>query len=82
MLGLIALVTATIVIHLGGTIGSPKRIVVADDMFAAQLRFPLYDRKIVFLADVTRNPETPVLPPLIMTRSEQRGRMILQTWSR
>jgi hypothetical protein len=85
--------------------GSPERIVVADDMFTAQLLFPLYDRKIVFLADsvaraaalgqmldeqrfhrvlfVTRNPETPVvLPPLTMTRSEQRGRMILQTWSR
>jgi hypothetical protein len=84
---------------------SAERIVVADDMFTAQLLFPLYDRKIVFLADsvpqaaalgqmldeqryprvllVTRNPETPVmLPPLTMTRSEQRGRMILQTWSR
>jgi hypothetical protein len=85
--------------------GSPERIVVADDMFTAQLLFPLYDRKVVFLADsvaraaalgqmldgqrfqrvlfVTRNPETPVmLPPLTMTRSDQHGRMILQTWSR
>ncbi len=30
---------------------SPERIVVADDMFTAQLLFPLYDRKIVLLAD-------------------------------
>ena len=30
---------------------SPERVVVADDMFTAQLLFPLYDRKIVFLAD-------------------------------
>jgi hypothetical protein len=84
---------------------SPERIVVADDMHTAQLLFPLYDRKIVFLADsvaraaglgqmlddqrinrvlfVTRNPETPVaLPPLKMTRTEMRGRMVVQTWSR
>jgi hypothetical protein len=30
---------------------SPERIVVADDMYTAQLLFPLYDRKIIFLAD-------------------------------
>jgi hypothetical protein len=30
---------------------SPERIVVADDMYTAQLLFPLYDRKIVLLAD-------------------------------
>jgi len=30
---------------------SPERIVVADDMFTAQLLFPLYDRKIILLAD-------------------------------
>jgi hypothetical protein len=30
---------------------SPERVLVADDMFTAQLLFPLYDRKIVFLAD-------------------------------
>jgi hypothetical protein len=31
--------------------GSPARVVVADDVFTAQLLFPLYYRKIVFLAD-------------------------------
>jgi hypothetical protein len=30
---------------------SPERIVVADDVFTAQLLFPLYYRKIIFLAD-------------------------------
>jgi hypothetical protein len=30
---------------------SQERIVVADDMFTAQMLFPLYDRKIVLLAD-------------------------------
>jgi hypothetical protein len=30
---------------------SPERIVVADDMYTAQLLFPLYDQKIVLLAD-------------------------------
>ena len=30
---------------------SSERVVVADDMFTAQLLLPLYDRKIVFLAD-------------------------------
>ena len=30
---------------------SSERVVVADDMFTAQLLFPLYHRKIVFLAD-------------------------------
>ena len=30
---------------------SPERIVVADDPFTAQLLFPLYDRKIIMLAD-------------------------------
>jgi hypothetical protein len=30
---------------------SPARIVVADDMFTAQLLFPLYDRKIILLTD-------------------------------
>ncbi|HET7219369.1 MAG TPA: hypothetical protein VFJ02_15030, partial [Vicinamibacterales bacterium] len=29
----------------------PEHIVVADDMYTAQLLFPLYDRKIVVLAD-------------------------------
>jgi hypothetical protein len=74
-------------------------------MHTAQMLFPLYDRKIVLLADsvaraaalgevldgqrfgpvllVTRNPETPVaLPPLKLARTEQLGRMIVQTWSR
>jgi hypothetical protein len=32
---------------------SGERIVVADDMYTAQLLFPLYDRKIVLLADST-----------------------------
>ncbi len=31
--------------------GAPERIVVADDMYTAQLLFPLYDRKIILLAD-------------------------------
>jgi hypothetical protein len=84
---------------------APERIVVSDDMHTAQMLFPLYDRKIVLLADsvaraaalgevldgqrfgpvllVTRNPETPVaLPPLKLARTEQLGRMIVQTWSR
>lgn len=30
---------------------SPGRVVVADDMFTAQLLFPLYDRRIILLAD-------------------------------
>jgi hypothetical protein len=30
---------------------SPERVVVADDMFTAQLMFPLYYRRIIFLAD-------------------------------
>lgn len=30
---------------------SPERIVVTDDMFTAQMLFPLYDRKIILLAD-------------------------------
>jgi hypothetical protein len=30
---------------------SPERVLVADDMYTAQLLFPLYRRKIVFLAD-------------------------------
>jgi hypothetical protein len=36
---------------------SPERIVVADDMFTAQLLFPLYDRKIIFLADTPERGE-------------------------
>jgi hypothetical protein len=65
----VALVTAAVAIHLGGTIpayrqrnaddasailaaaSSSERVIVADDMFTAQLLFPLYHRKIVFLAD-------------------------------
>ena len=77
---------------------SPGRIVVADDPFTAQLLFPLYYRKIVFLADtpalgqrlgrmlqegrltgvvlVSRQEHPGVqLPPLVLTRTEQRGRM-------
>jgi hypothetical protein len=84
---------------------SPERIVVADDMFTAQMLFPLYHRKIVLLADsaaeaaalgetlhgwripgvllVTRNPETPLtLPPLRLVRTDLRGRMVVQVWSR
>lgn len=84
---------------------SRERIVVADDMFTAQLLFPLYDRKIVLLADsvargaalgetlhewritrvllVTRNPGTPVaLPPLKLVRTDLRGRIVIQEWSR
>jgi hypothetical protein len=30
---------------------SPERIVVADDMFTAQMLFPLYERKMILLAD-------------------------------
>jgi hypothetical protein len=84
---------------------SPERIVVADDMYTAQLLFPLYDRKIVLLADTTalgerlglllsqqrlsgallvsRNPEPAVmLPPLKIARTDQRGRMVVQLWTR
>jgi hypothetical protein len=84
---------------------SPERIVVADDMFTAQMLFPLYDRKMILLADsdakagalgetlhewdiphvllVTRNPERSVaLPPLNLVRSDLRGRMVVQVWSR
>ena len=84
---------------------SPYRIVVADDMFTAQLLFPLYDRRIIFLADtpelgqrlgalladrrfdgallVSRNPEPEVtLPPLRIERTEQQGRMVIQSWRR
>jgi hypothetical protein len=84
---------------------SPERIVVADDMYTAQLLFPLYDRKIVLLADTTalgerlglllsqqrlsgallvsRNPEPAVvLPPLKIARTDQRGRMVVQVWTR
>jgi hypothetical protein len=35
--------------------GSPDRIVVADDMYTAQLLFPLYDRKIILLADTVES---------------------------
>jgi len=34
---------------------SAERVVVADDMFTAQLLFPLYDRKIVLLADTVES---------------------------
>ncbi len=34
---------------------SPERIVVADDMFTAQLLFPLYNHKIVLLADTSES---------------------------
>jgi hypothetical protein len=36
---------------IGAAASSPERVVVADDPFTAQLLFPLYDRKIVLLAD-------------------------------
>jgi len=36
---------------------SPERIVVADDMYTAQLLFPLYDRKIILLADTVESGE-------------------------
>jgi hypothetical protein len=39
---------SSVVLTLGS---SPERIVVADDMFTAQLLFPLYYRKIILLAD-------------------------------
>jgi hypothetical protein len=84
---------------------SPQRIVVADDMFTAQLLFPLYTRKIILLADtpglghylgkqlaarrldsallVSREPRQVVgLRPLRMERSEQQGRMLIQSWRR
>ena len=84
---------------------SPHRIVVADDMFTAQLLFPLYTRKIILLADtpglghylgkllaarrfdgallVSREPRQVVgLRPLRMERSEQKGRMLIQSWRR
>jgi hypothetical protein len=84
---------------------APERIVVADDMYTAQLLFPLYDRKIVLLADTTalarrlgtllaeqrvtgallvsRNPEPAAsLAPLRIARTDQRGRMVVQTWTR
>ena len=35
--------------------GSTERVVVADDLFTAQLLFPLYDRKIVLLADTVES---------------------------
>jgi hypothetical protein len=35
--------------------GAPERIVVADDMYTAQLLFPLYDRKIILLADTVES---------------------------
>ncbi len=34
---------------------SSERVVVADDMFTAQLLLPLYDRKVVFLADTVES---------------------------
>jgi hypothetical protein len=68
------------------------------------LLFPLYHRKVVFLADtvdsgkrlgallasqrlgailVSRQPEPVVsLPPLRLQRSDIRGRMVLQQWTR
>ena len=84
---------------------SPHRIIVADDMFTAQLLFPLYTRKIILLADtpglghylgkqlaahrfdgallVSREPRQVVgLRPLRMERSEQQGRMLIQSWRR
>jgi hypothetical protein len=83
---------------------SSERVIVADDMFTAQLLFPLYHRKVVFLADtvdsgnrlgallasqrlgailVSRQPEPVVsLPPLRLQRSDIRGRMVLQQWTR
>jgi hypothetical protein len=35
--------------------GAPDRIVVADDMYTAQLLFPLYDKKIILLADTVES---------------------------
>ena len=84
---------------------APERIVVADDMYTAQLLFPLYDKKIVLLADTTalasrlglllaeqrvtgallvsRNPEpAAMLTPLRIVRTDQRGRMVVQAWTR
>lgn len=84
---------------------SPERVVVADDPFTAQLLFPLYDRKIVLLADtqaagsrlgerlsadrvggallISRNPEPKVtLDPMRLDRTDLRGRMVVQSWSR
>lgn len=83
---------------------SSERVIVADDMFTAQLFFPLYHRKIVLLADtielgnrlgarlaeqrtgallVSRQVEPVVtLLPLRLQRTDTRGRMVLQVWSR
>ena len=84
---------------------SPYRIIVADDMFLAQLLFPLYTRKIILVAEtpglgrylgtlladrrfdgallVSRGPRQVVgLRPLRLERTEQQGRMLIQSWRR
>lgn len=60
---------------------SPSRVVVADDMFTAQLLFPLYYRKIIFLADTgalrarlgTRLADSKVPDVLLISRRPEPG---------
>jgi hypothetical protein len=60
---------------------SPARVIVADDMFTAQLLFPLYYRKIVFLADTgelrarlgTRLADAKVPEVLLLSRRPEPG---------
>ena len=60
---------------------SPARVVVADDMFTAQLLFPLYYRKIILLADTyelrarlgTRLADEKVPEALLISRRPEPG---------
>lgn len=82
---------------------SPERVVVADDMFTAQLLMPLYFRKVLFVADpplardfaeridrarvgsvllVSRGEPSFGLAPLRLGGTEQRGRFVIQHWTR
>ena len=84
---------------------SSERIVVADDMFTAQLLMPLYFRKIIFVAEVPammgalaerldaarigsvllvarERPPAFGLAPLHRDAAEQRGRFIIERWTR
>lgn len=60
---------------------APARVIVADDMYTAQLLFPLYYRKVIFLADTgelrarlgTRLAEAKVPEVLLMSRRSEPG---------
>lgn len=60
---------------------APARVIVADDMYTAQLLFPLYYRKVIFLADTgelrarlgTRLSEAKVPDVLLMSRRSEPG---------